>query len=601
MLQGESASIPPPVFDKPLHNIDELASGPEALSKPETAAPDVISSENSPWAVTEEGLIGPSEWHFPSRSQPQASYQNYSTSDQIARHSVLASQLGPNWFFKGLPVASKADLQWISGKTGQPVTGNLFDIPEHRVPVFSALQPSISQNLCELPEHDFTQTVFAAFFGSSFALEFPVLDRFLFEKTAETAYGSTDGDLVSPGCISARACVLSALSFACYQKMMRYMSDTVQMELCAAEAHRLLLSITEHVSLDTLQTALLLGLQSAFRGHWKDAAFFHSIACRIVWALKGHMEPTITGESSRAEARDSHHIRVLFCLCNMLDKDIALRTGNSPLLVDVHCDVESLDNSIDRYNYLPSLSEFSTANKTRENTAPFLPGDPHLSHLKEKVCSKLLSASAMSDKDHQLLENVRELDDQIERWRLSIPPSLRPALSVSQLPPPNPAEQGIPHYVRCLSLQLDHDHLVTVIHTTVRRCTLESSDGIRDLHDVVHSSFDPSLEASRSTFWCLRSLINIIAEDTYRFITAYSTTAAIPLFLNILTHPLDIQAQQDLELLISAANLIRNMPSATLTLSESTGIQEIGSFLWRLVWLGSCAVNKAEGEKMSAQ
>ncbi|KAJ5917492.1 hypothetical protein N7466_011046 [Penicillium verhagenii] len=257
MLRREPASIPPPVSDK-----RKLDSGPDASSESESAASDVISSGNSPRAVTEEGLIGLSERHFPSMSQPQTSYQSYSTSDQIARHSVLATQFRPNWYFNGMPVASEAGFQWISGKTGQPVTGNVFDIPEHGVPVFSALQPSISQNLCELPEQHLTRRFFDAFFWSPFALEFPVLDRILFEKTIETAYGPTDDNLVSPDRISARACVLSAFSFGCYQKTMRHISGTVQMELCAAEAHRLLLSITGHVDLDTLQTALLLYIYS---------------------------------------------------------------------------------------------------------------------------------------------------------------------------------------------------------------------------------------------------------------------------------------------------------------------------------------------------
>ena len=57
---------------------------------------------------------------------------------------------------------------------------------------------------------------------------------------------------------------------------------------------------------------------------------------------------------------------------------------------------------------------------------------------------------------------------------------------------------------------------MTVIHTTVRKCTAEASDGIQDLHDVVHSSFDISLMASRSTFWCLRFLIDTIAEQAFR-------------------------------------------------------------------------------------
>ncbi|KAJ6109459.1 hypothetical protein N7486_001694 [Penicillium sp. IBT 16267x] len=521
---------------------------------------------------------------------------NVPTISNFAKNPVSASQLGPNWFFEGISISSEAGFQWISTRTGQPVTGTEFDIPDLRI---STVQSSNNPNLCELPEQDVTRRILSDLFGSSFRLEFPVLNQDLFEKTIEIAYGPVDENLISSGQISAKACVLSAISFASCQNTRGQIPLSVDVESCAAEAHRLILYITGDMGLDTLQTALLLGLQRTFHGHWQDAAFFHSIACRIVCSLKGHItQPTAQFRSDRSHvrARESHHIRVLFWLCYMLDKDISLRTGNPPLLIDDYCDLDPLDASTCYLNYLPNLAIFSTTEERYENITPSLPADPHLSHLKEAVFLQLYSARAMKETDNQILLHIRELDDQIECWRSSIPLNFRPTLSVSQTTPPKPSEEGVPYLIRCMSLQLDYHHLMTIVHSTVRKCTVELSDGVRDLHGVVHSSFDISLEASRSTFWCLRVLIDLIAEDAFRFITAYSTTAATSLFLNIVIHPLDKQAQRDLELLISAANMIRNMPMTTSTQREANRIQETASFVMRLVWLGSCAVTKAERE-----
>ncbi|KAJ5553258.1 hypothetical protein N7494_002636 [Penicillium frequentans] len=557
------------------------------------------STQNS-IEVTDTNLIG-----FPGRrSSPGTVLEPTNdcispTNSTSAKYSVSISQLGPNWYFEGIPISSEAGFQWISTRTGQTVTGTEFRIPGLKSSFSEALRPSISSKLCELPEQEVTRKILTGFFGSSFRLEFPVLNQDLFEKTIEVAYGPVNKNLISPGQTSARACVLGAISFASCQHTRGQIPLSVDVESCAAEAHRLILNITGDMGLDTLQTALLLGLQRTFHGHWQDAAFFHSIACRIVCSLKGHITqstPQLGSDGSHLKEGESHHIRVLFWLCYMLDKDISLRTGNPPLLIDDYCDLDPLDTSTDYFNYLPSLSKFPSTEEKYENIIPFLLADPHLSRLKEKVYLQLYSARAMKDNDNQLLLHIRELDDQIECWRSSIPINFRPALSVSQTTPPNPSEQCIPYIIRCMSLQLDYHHLVTIIHTTVRKCTVDSSDGVRDLHDVVHSSFDLSLEASRSTFWCLRVLIEIIAEDAFRFITAYSTTAATSLFLNIVIHPLDKQAQRDLELLISAANMIRNMPMVTLTQRETNLIQETASFVMRLVWLGSCAMTKAERE-----
>lgn len=48
---------------------------------------------------------------------------------------------------------------------------------------------------------------------------------------------------------------------------------------------------------------------------------------------------------------------------------------------------------------------------------------------------------------------------------------------------------------------------------------------------------------------------------------------------------------------MSAANSMRSIPVHTLTQSDIDLAQEASNFVMRLVWLGTCAVTKAEREK----
>jgi hypothetical protein len=172
--------------------------------------------------------------------------------------TVSANQLGPNWFFNGIPISSEAGRQWISTRTGQSATQVEFSIPIKISSPFSALQPSFSQEACELPDKDSTREILDVFFRSSFRLGFPVLDKVLFETTMETAYEPMDRMLFSSTQISARACVLSALSIASRLNASRQIPLSMDADMCAAKAYCLLMHITGDMSLETLQTALIL-------------------------------------------------------------------------------------------------------------------------------------------------------------------------------------------------------------------------------------------------------------------------------------------------------------------------------------------------------
>ncbi|OQD79187.1 hypothetical protein PENANT_c058G06576 [Penicillium antarcticum] len=467
--------------------------GPSSTNSPNLST---ITSRRERIAVSESSLC-PNNF-----TQTPVNSSDYLTEEFPAKGNKSATQWGPNWYFNGIPMSSEEGRRWVSTRTAQAVTWADFSIPIMESSPLSTLQPSFSQELCELPDKDATREIISAFFRSRFRLHFPVLDEVLFETTMETAYGPADGPLSLPIQISARACVLSALSIAPRVNASSQISRSMDVGF-----------------LSTLQTALVLQIQRAFHADWQGAAFFQSIACRIVCALRGHLYPLSNpfGLDSSHLDRENQHTRMLFWLCYMLDKDISLCTGNPPLLTDVYCDLNLPDNYFDHYTYLPGLdTSFAGEHETHKYLTPHLPGDPRLSHLKEKVCRQLLSARASKDNDNELLLNIRQLDDEIEHWRLSIPVNFRPALSVSKNTSLDASDEGVSYIIHRMSLQLDYHYLMTVIHTTVRRCTVEASHEIPDLHSVVHSSFDLSLMASRSTLWCLRILVSTVGEDAFR-------------------------------------------------------------------------------------
>ncbi|KAJ5329628.1 hypothetical protein N7452_010018 [Penicillium brevicompactum] len=505
------------------------------------------------------------------------------------------NQLGPNWFFNGMPISSEAGRQWISTKTDQPVSRVEFCVLIRKDTVLPYLGSSPC-DILELPDEVATRGILELYFKSSFRLAFPVLDEFLMEDTVRGAYSSTAaGDSYSTPQISAKACILAAISMASVLNLSRQTSNPIEADACASRAHCLLAELSGDISLTSLQTVILLQLQTMSNGHWQKASTFNSMACSMLCSLGGHIqqERKSPGIQHPRKERETRHIRMLFWVSYMLDKDIALRTGNPPQLTDTYCDLSLPEDYMQHYDYLSARQELHKPDEQMfKHLTPHLPGDPHLSCLKEKVCRNLFSARALKNDNNQLLLNIRQLDDEIEQWRLSIPMEFRPALFVAQSSQLNTLGGESPRFSRLMSLQLEYHHLMTVIHTTVRKCIPDAGDGYRDQHHVVHSSFDISLEASRSTLWCIKLLCTKATEGKIRFIMSYLTTAAMSLFLNIVIHPLDPQAQLDLEALMSVSNAVRKTISSDSTEDEKCRLSEASDFVMRLVWLGTSAVTK---------
>lgn len=190
--------------------------------------------------------------------QVSTSSYGYSLRDDSRDGTTPVSQLGPNWFFNGVPISSEGGRQWISTRTDQATEWIDFSIPIKVSASFSTIQSLISQDMLELPEKNSTRETMSAFFKSSSRLIFPVLDEILFETTMETAYEPIDKTMLSPNQIAARACVFSALSIASRLDLSSQMPVSIDADICASKAHHLLMYTTEHVSLATAQAAIIL-------------------------------------------------------------------------------------------------------------------------------------------------------------------------------------------------------------------------------------------------------------------------------------------------------------------------------------------------------
>ncbi|KAJ4132865.1 hypothetical protein NW754_015678 [Fusarium falciforme] len=141
--------------------------------------------------------------------------------------------------------------------------------------------------------------------------------------------------------ISAKSCVYAFISIICLFQGRVSEIPYLDSDACAQKAHYLLTDALEDTSITSLQAVFMLHMHQTFSGHLQSAAMLHAIACRIIFMLGGHTyTPTKAhGTDATREERETRQLRMLFWLCYIFDKDIALRTGQPPLMSDDYCDL----------------------------------------------------------------------------------------------------------------------------------------------------------------------------------------------------------------------------------------------------------------------
>jgi hypothetical protein len=204
------------------------------------------------------------------------------------------------------------------------------------------------------------------------------------------------------------------------------------------------------------------------------------------------------------DSRTKNHLRNLFWFCYTIDNDVALRTGQPVVLVDENCDLtlppgyeEKLYTSMAYHHHSRELPD-----------SPIFPVDLRLSIIKSRAYSALYSFKALQKTDAELLKEIRELDDELERWRISVPQEWRPTLSFShETPDPNIS-------MHTVMLRLNYHLCMTIIHSASSRCKawVKGQGGIMD---GVSSSLALSVEASRSTLLYIETAEPVLVDDVF--------------------------------------------------------------------------------------
>ncbi|KAJ4182413.1 hypothetical protein NW755_010463 [Fusarium falciforme] len=188
--------------------------------------------------------------------------------------------------------------------------------------------------------------------------------------------------------------------------------------------------------------------------------------------------------------RENRELRTLFWYSYITDKQVIMRTGMEPLLPDDICDLTLPDDCIASKEYaIPELKDGRMPLLPYGVLPPCLVGNIQLSILKSKVWRLLYSTEARQRSEAELLWAVRELDDELEAWRMSVPTKLRPTFLIADKKHISPPEIDLPSWG---SDSLEH--------------AWSSS---------VQSSIALALEASRSTLLYLETVLDRLAKEMF--------------------------------------------------------------------------------------
>jgi hypothetical protein len=252
---------------------------------------------------------------------------------------------------------------------------------------------------------------------------------------------------------------------------------------------------------------------------------FHAMACRLIFTLGGQNYTAVKPNEDPLThlQRERRQIRLLFWLCYIFDKDIALRTGQPPFMSDDYCDLTLPEDYLKCYEYLPGLTHSLSPELAGDNgLTPHLPGDPRLSHIKEKTSRLLYSAQAVRKTPAELLFDIRDLDYELETWRQSIPQDFRPQLSITNGSQVTVEGMHLPRSMRAITLHLEYHHLMTTIHRASGRLIHHPDDEAdidagwpSTIESGVESSIALALEASRSTLVYLKAALSGLAGEAF--------------------------------------------------------------------------------------
>ncbi|XWW97008.1 hypothetical protein V2A60_004988 [Cordyceps javanica] len=515
----------------------------------------------------------------PSPRQSRTAGKSASRQDTYSSHDF-----GFVCLLTGIPHFSDGCEEWLQARSGLTPQ---FDFPSFQRCSLDDLSPLAASRI-KLPPRWAFDAMLSAFTKSDLILVFPLIDEVLIEETANLVY-ATEGT-PSLQHISAKACVLSLLTFVALHYPEVKATKYVDLEIYAQASKLLIAECHEDTSLTTLQTYFLVMMHDMTAGRMQAAAMYNALACRAVFALRGHQRlfPCPKNRVLSIEEREDRHIRLLFWMSYYFDKDISLRSGHPPSIDDEFCDLT-----------LPEgYKEARWVSRRRDPTSntqdPFFPGDMELTMVKSKVARSLYGNKAWEKSEAELIRTIRELDADLEHWRSSIPRDFAPQLSVRKdLSIASDLSQCMTMFH--LELHLEYHHVLMVIHgASGLSAAAHAPTGT--ILPGVQSSLELSVEASRSTLVYLMASANRVASEAFWAFIFYPMSALMTLFFSILRRPHSDSTLQDLELIGMTSTIVRTMPIHVSVPFATEYLRRIDTFVKELHRLAKGTIERSSRE-----
>ncbi|KAJ5666636.1 transcriptional regulator family: Fungal Specific TF [Penicillium macrosclerotiorum] len=504
-------------------------------------------------------------------------------------------ELGVISLLTGIPFLLPEGQKWIQSRTGQMIASDKFSptrVPweKERGHSSNALLVNMpNQSLFELPDYRIVRVYFEAYRKSAVMRRlFPVVDVELFEETISAAYHQPQSTF-RPGQASTRACIMAFLAFIC-----RLPPVKEQVQICdrlapvdhdafASKGQFLIAQILqEPADLDGLQAVTMLTLYELSSGNMRATNYFAAIVARQLFMMGANITYNRDHHVSERSRRRQEQLRNIFWICYTFDKDVSLRTGQPPTIADENCDLTLPAGYLDRAFIDPEKDD----SPLLEPTFPF---DLRLSMIKSRAHSHLYSVSALAKSDADLLKSIRELDDELEEWRLSIPVTWRPTMSFSpETSDPNMSMHSV-------MLRLNYYLCMSVIHQASSRCKSWTQGS--GMMDGVSSSLALSVEASRSTLCYLEAAEHVLVDGIFWTLIFYPMSALLTIFCSILQNPLDPRSRDDLGRLNMATVMMERVFSRKLPENEIVHFKLVADFVVELKKLAECAIDKAWREQ----
>ncbi|KAL2161767.1 hypothetical protein VTH06DRAFT_7550 [Thermothelomyces fergusii] len=519
--------------------------------------------------------------------------------------------LGEICLHNGIPFLSEEGQRWIASRTGEsaPFRALAAQAPPPRArrgihPAFLCTNAVHLSSGMGLPERPVAEECLGMYAATPFKRIWPVMDAVLFRRTIEVAY-SEGADHCSIEAVTARACIFSFLSLLALHHMYPTSMPSLDSEECAVQAQYLLPQVLQETTLVGLQACFMLratlpfslttsqSLYHLLLGQLQKASVIHSVACRMMYTLGANtvVVPPLTSAPDDAW-RVKNQLHKLFWLLYSNDKELSLRTGQPPSINDDDCDLTLPPGYLD-HKYSEDVPESEGA-LLDDTAVPLFPGDLRLNIIKSKTYTLLYSARAMRKSDAELIRAIRQLDDELEAWRLSLPPGFRPSLSQREEQPlPSLPE---PRKMERLMINVEYHHLVAIIHSATGRCRSWSDRQSFEMEGV-RSSLELAVEASRSTMFFTRSVVHNLMGEVFWMAVFYPISAVWTIFWYIMHNPINANTDVDLDLLNSAPMLIKQMRLQRLARDDMTQMRMIDEFVAELVRLANRAVFKARQER----